>query len=48
MHDARRNPARRDVAEEAAIVGCVHWRNETGLSGSGAEGYNGTDCQAVT
>jgi len=29
MHDARRNPARGDVAEDAAIVACTHWPNET-------------------
>jgi hypothetical protein len=37
MHDARRNPARGDVAEDAAIVACVHWPNE-----------NGVDWQAAT
>jgi hypothetical protein len=29
MHDARRNPARGDVAEDAAIVACTHGPNET-------------------
>src|SRR2546423_7070287 len=29
MHDARRNPARSDVAEDAAIVACAHKSNQT-------------------
>lgn len=32
MHDARRNPARGDVAEDAAIVACAHWSNENKIS----------------
>ena len=29
IYDARRNLARGDVAEDAAIVACPHWSNET-------------------
>jgi hypothetical protein len=35
MHDARRNRAGGDVAEDAAIVACAHWPNENKINERG-------------